>query len=119
LNILKNSLPLLFIFFLISILVYGQSKTTITLSGYVFDGDSGEELIAANIYIKKLGVGVTSNKYGFYSLTIPRGDYEARFSYVGYKPKITQINLTKSTNLNIELFSVTYNIDVVIVEGEQ
>ncbi|MEE9431775.1 MAG: TonB-dependent receptor [Melioribacteraceae bacterium] len=98
---------------------FGQNKNNVTLSGYVFDGSSGEELIAANIYIDELQVGATSNKYGFYSVTIPNGNYKVKFSYVGYKSKISKINLDKSTKLNIDLFSAAYNIDEVVVEGER
>ena len=52
--------------------IYGQSKYTI--SGYVRDTRSGEELIGAVIRINELpSAGIATNSFGFYSLTIPQG----------------------------------------------
>ena len=36
------------------------------------DINNGESIVGVNIYCKELNLGVTSNTYGFYSLTLPR-----------------------------------------------
>ena len=61
------------IFILISVItnLYAQKKYTI--SGYITDKNTGESIIGANIYSKLTGKGVTSNTYGFYSLTVEEG----------------------------------------------
>ncbi|MBS3742585.1 MAG: carboxypeptidase-like regulatory domain-containing protein, partial [Candidatus Cloacimonetes bacterium] len=46
-----------------------------TISGYVREETSGEELSGCNVYIKELSKGTTTNKYGFYSITIDKGKY--------------------------------------------
>jgi len=48
--------------------------------------ENGEVLIGATLLVKELpGVGVTSNAYGFYSLTFPEGTYTILVQYLGFK----------------------------------
>jgi hypothetical protein len=51
-----------------------------TISGYLEDRDSGEKLIAANIYETRSGAGSSANNYGFYSLTLPADSVRLIFS---------------------------------------
>ncbi len=51
-----------------------------TISGTITDHFSGESLIGANVYFPDLKTGVTSNAYGFYSMTVPPGQYELAYS---------------------------------------
>src|SRR5690554_362600 len=65
--------------------LFAQEKFTI--SGFVYDKQSGEFLIGATVYEKQLGTGAVTNEYGFYSLTIPvREKLEIQVSFTGYKP---------------------------------
>ncbi|MCK4699766.1 MAG: carboxypeptidase-like regulatory domain-containing protein [Bacteroidales bacterium] len=64
------SLVLLLICFNIA---FVQQKHTI--SGYIKDAYTGEELIEASVFIKELKTGGITNVYGFYSITIPEGKY--------------------------------------------
>lgn len=60
------------------------------LNGYIKDSLSGETLISANITVKEEGRDVTSNQYGFFSLTLAKGHYQLQVSYVGYVAKFNQ-----------------------------
>ena len=62
-----------FIGTLLSLSIFSQDD--VTLSGYIKDAANGETLIGATAYITELQSGVLSNEYGFYSLTVPAGDY--------------------------------------------
>ncbi len=97
-------------------IVMGQEK--FTLSGHIGDAASGEELIGATIYIKELASGGVTNVYGFYSLTIPAGDYHIRYSYVGYESKTINIALHKDIIQNMELAVQEATLDEVIVKAE-
>ncbi len=74
-----------------------------TLSGYLKDAKTGEVLISANIYVEELKKGVASNLYGFYSLTMPNGEYTLRISYLGYQELTQKVILKDDTKLNLEL----------------
>ncbi|HAB27630.1 MAG TPA: hypothetical protein DCE27_07710, partial [Xanthomarina gelatinilytica] len=54
--------------------VFSQDK--VTLSGVVSDAESNETLIGVNILFPELQTGATTNEYGFYSITIPKGTYQ-------------------------------------------
>ena len=60
-----------------------------TISGNIVDATNGEGLIGATVLIKELGTGGVTNEYGFYSVTLPEGEYTLSVSYVGYET-ITQ-----------------------------
>lgn len=90
---------------LITIPAFAQKK--VTLSGYVRDEQNGEALIAANVYIKELQLGVQTNTYGFYSVSMPAGNYSILYSYVGYKPMEQTISMVDSRSFIAELKSNT------------
>lgn len=73
-------------------------SSKITFHGYIRDAQSGEVLAGASIYVPgdsvsggggaRAAVGVLSNNYGFYSLTVNvRDSVGLEVSYVGYKPE--------------------------------
>lgn len=74
-----------------------------TLSGYVRDADTGEDLIFATVFAKEASLGVASNEYGFYSLSLDKGTYTLIINYAGYSPKEIIINLAKDSSLNLSL----------------
>lgn len=56
-----------------------------TLSGYVFDQSNGEKLVGATIYCNNLKKGVTTNDYGFFTLSLPEDSMQLEIRFVGYK----------------------------------
>ncbi len=89
-----------------------------TVSGYVRDSLSKEILINALVAIQGTSTGVFTNEYGFYSLSLPRGEYVLQFSYLGYEKKTVKISLTKSLNLPVNLKMQDHSINVVMVNEE-
>lgn len=87
-----NRFYLIFYFFLSNILL-GQNYT---LSGFVKDASSGEVIIGATIYEEGTTQAVSTNEYGFYSLTLKSGQHKITFSYLGYTKMIRQILLDKN-----------------------
>ncbi len=74
-----------------------------TISGYIRDKSSGEAIIGANVYDQASFQGTTSNSYGFYSLSLPEGDYNITNSFVGYTPVVQQFSLNKNIESTIDL----------------
>ncbi len=89
-----------------------------TISGFIYEKGSRETLIGATIYVTELRTGTSSNNYGFYSLTLPAGNIELVFRYVGFHPVIMQINLSDDYQLDIELTPSTVEIPGVEVTAE-
>ncbi|HFA50001.1 MAG TPA: TonB-dependent receptor [Bacteroidetes bacterium] len=82
--------------------VSGQEEE-FTVSGYVKDAATGEELIGASIFEPRTGAGAVTNLYGFYSLTLPAGTYRLEYAYLGYDTKSIEINLAQNTTQNVSV----------------
>lgn len=111
---------LAFLFFALLVGVsFSFSQKNITISGHIKSAESGEDLINASVYVEELKSGTVTNVYGFYSLTIPPGMYNLKFSFMGYEPEIQEINLTESQTIDIELAEKDLQIEDVVVTGEK
>ena len=107
------------IFFLtfFSIVICAQSNYT--LSGYIQDESSGENLIGVSIYEKESFKGTASNEYGFYSLTLPKGNYKIVYSFIGFKSFIKSVNLNQNLRLNVSLNNNAIVTEEIEVTGER
>jgi hypothetical protein len=113
-----QSVLLITMFFCFAATSFAQKKYTI--SGYVKDAESGETIIAATIALKAKSSGVSSNQYGFWSVTIPEGTYQIVTSHVGYKPSIISLTLTADTTLNISLTNgVSLSEEVIVTSTKR
>lgn len=102
------------LFFLILISFFAEAQKKYTISGYAKDLQNGETLIGATITVKGNSKGITSNQYGFYSITLLEGNYELICSYAGYLPKILEVNLDSDKQLDFDLVTKAALQEVVI-----
>lgn len=89
-----------------------------TISGYITDEKSGETLINASIYDINTKKGTVANVYGFYSLTLPKGQIDLQYSYVGFATQARKFNLQKDTVINIR-FKSAIDLQEITVIGRQ
>lgn len=110
-----------FLTFLLSFAAfYSASQKEITISGYLKDQKTGENLIGANVLLKSdPSYGSATNTYGFYSLSIPQGKQSIKYSYIGYKKQTLEVNLTKDTSITVELAPDSESLEEVKVKGEK
>jgi hypothetical protein len=98
--------------------VFGQSNFTV--SGTIKDKSNGEDIIGAIVQVAELpGKGAASNAYGFYSLTLPAGNYTLLYQFVGFKTEGIKVLLTENKTVNMELGEVTSETAEVVIEGEK
>jgi hypothetical protein len=120
----RNLLLLIFIIGS-SFSLYGQkssladNQSKVTISGYVTDSANGELLIGVTIIDTKHKSGSSTNAYGFYSITIPAGDYELQFSYIGYQTIFKKGTANKNLTLAVSLTSVEMKLGEVVVEAKR
>lgn len=98
----------LFVFFGIGISAQNHS-----LSGSVKDATNGETIIGATIFLPELNKSVSTNAYGFFSLSAPSGTYSVICSYTGYKTISQQIDLSKDVSLNLSFTPAETNLEEV------
>ncbi len=102
--------------------VYGQETKTekFTLSGYLKEAKNGEATIGANVYVVgNNALGTTTNLYGFYSLSLPKGTYQIAYSYIGFNTSFKEVVLDKDTRLTVELTDDAKTLDEVEITSER
>lgn len=110
-------LPLVFTT-IISFIAQAQEKFSI--SGTIREKKNGETMIGATVRVKELkNVGASSNEYGFYSLTLPKGEYTLVCNYLGYADFEQKVNLEKSQTIDIKLAENDQSLDEVVVTSER
>ncbi|MGM0621989.1 MAG: TonB-dependent receptor, partial [Bacteroidota bacterium] len=103
---------------LISAAAQGQQKFAV--SGIISDAATGESLTGATVEIDELpNTGAVSNSYGFYSLSVPEGEYKLYFRFLGYDTKSVLLKLDSNKKLDIELSEKNYEIGNIVVTGER
>lgn len=96
--------------------VFGQQ---FTISGYIRDKNSGEELIGANIYFNEIKKGTVSNHFGYYSISYEKGQYTLVVSFLGYETFRKSIHLEQNQKLNILLSPTEVSAAEVTILGEK
>lgn len=118
--VLQGHMRKLFLAILWFLLVFeagaqNSASNRYSLNGYVKDSLSGESIIGATITVNGQSRGVATNQYGFYSLTLDKGNYQISISHVSYVPKIIAVDLDTNRSANIELMSRSAAIGEVVV----
>lgn len=90
-----------------------------TISGYVYDKTSGETLVGANVSMADFSVGTTTNKYGFYSLTLGKEEEEIMISYIGFVDKKIKIRLDRNMHHDFYIDPSNFEIGEVKVESSK
>lgn len=96
-----------------------SAQDKFTISGYVKDALSGETLIGATIAVNGSGRAVLANQYGFYSITLPAGEYELYVSFVGYEVLGKSIKLDADTRADLLLTPRTAAANEVVVTARK
>ena len=104
-----------FLFFF-SLLGFGQEK--VTLSGVVSDANNNETLIGVSVYVSELNIGAYTNEYGFYSITLPKGNYTLQISYIGFETFSEKLEIDQNVKKNFSLKESKKEVkEVVIAEN--
>ena len=107
---------------LLFVLFYGTltSQDRFTVSGYVRDSLSGETLIGANVFLTdSVQVGINTNTYGYFALTLAAGEYSLSFSYLGYQTREEKVVLDKDLKLNLALLEGVQLGEVVVAANAE
>jgi len=103
------------LFFLLFCVTSGIAQEKFTVSGTISDENSNETLIGVSIYIPSLQMGTTTNEYGFYSMTLPKGDHVMEVSYVGFETKSETISVNQNLKKSFSLGISNRNLEEVVI----
>jgi TonB-dependent receptor-like protein/carboxypeptidase-like protein len=86
-----------------------------SVSGTVKSAKTGETILGATIRVTNSPTGTVSNEYGFYSLTLPGGNYHLEISAVGFSVKSMDITLSSNFVMNVQLEEAAKDLQAVTV----
>lgn len=112
---MNKILPLLFFFAFYSF----KAQEKVTISGYIKDAKNGEALIGVTVYKKNSQIGTSTNAYGFYSLTLPKGNDTIVFSFVGYKTTFKAVELNSNQTVSLEMGEEETALEEVVIVSEK
>jgi hypothetical protein len=91
-----------------------------TISGFIRDAKTGETLTGAVIYPKENPtIGITSNSYGYFSLTLPVGKYSLIVQFLGYKTITVPLELKENMKMNFDMDEESIALKEITVLGEK
>ena len=98
---------------------YKPNAKNATISGYVHDATTHEILIGATITAGNGAKGTLTNSYGFYSLTLEKGEYNITYSYLGYQREYININLKENVTIDKDLEQIDAQIEAISVTADK
>lgn len=118
---MRNKFYLL-LFLLVSIVAFAQEK--VTLSGTIANKTNNETLIGTSVSVSEANITVYTNSYGYYSITLPKGEYTITISNPDFETLEEKIPLTENikrnfvmTEINRTETSKTKNIETVVLKS--
>lgn len=97
----------------------GTSTGRATLAGIVREARSGEPVVGASVYIESPAIGVATDQYGYYALTLPVGPHVLHIRGIGIKNTQRRINLHGNGKLDVAVAEDFTNLKEVVVEAEK
>lgn len=96
----------------------GDNNGQATIAGNVRDINTGEPLIGASVFVTNPTIGITTDEFGYYALTLPKGRHELKIQSIGMKTTARQILLYSGGRLDIDMDADIKPLKEVVVEAE-
>ncbi len=90
-----------------------------TIAGYVRDAKSGETLVGATVSLDNPPIGVSTDQFGYFSLTVPLGPHVLHISSIGMKETVRHIALYSDGKLNVEMEQFIPGLKAVTITSEK
>ncbi len=91
----------------------------VVVSGYITNKDTKEPVPGVTVFIQKLSAGTISNEYGYYTIKIPRGIHIFKFSFIGMREKMINMDLNGSGEMNVTMNSVLIPLKETVVSAQR
>lgn len=106
----KHFLSLLLVF-LLPFFASAQDKT---VSGVIFDSESGDAVVGATVTVKGKNVSVITDAQGVFKIKAVSGDV-LEISSIGYKP--TEVAVNATSGIQVKLVATNKQLNEVVVVG--
>lgn len=96
-----------------------NNSGSVIISGYIYNKDTKEPVSGVTVFVKKLSLGTISNEFGFYTLTLPRGNNLLQFSFVGMKEMMVNMSIYGTGQLNVEMNSILIPLKETVISAQK
>ncbi len=101
------------------VIVSPVKASTIVISGFVSDQQSGERLIGASIYCPAQNTSAVTNSFGFYSLALQsRDSVQIKFNFIGFQSQNLRIAAQKNLSLDVGVQVESQQLNEVKISGK-
>lgn len=97
----------------------GGTGNTALISGYIRDARNGEPVSSASVIIEGTQAGVSSDAYGFFSITAQKGRQILKVTSVGMNPATLQLNIQGNGKLDLELNEQIRSLKTAVIVGNK
>lgn len=97
----------------------GPQKGVVNVAGYAREAKTGEPIAGASIYVENPRIGTTSDRYGYYSLNLPRGRHILNIQSIGMRDTRRIVIVYGDGKMNIDLQTQVMTLKKVIVSAEK
>jgi len=94
-------------------------KGPATIAGYIKDFSTGEALVGASVLVEKTKVGTSTDQYGYFSISLPRGKWILDIQNIGMRDTRRQIVLYGDGKLNIDMQSTIIALRKVVISAQK
>jgi len=91
----------------------------VTLTGVVRDAADGTTMESVVVYIDKLRMGAMTNSTGFYSISMPPGQYRIEYRMMGMKSASRNVMIYSDGSLDVSLTESPSEIDAVVISANR
>ena len=108
-----------FVLTILSAITLVSISAQTTLSGRVRNAVTGEYILGAYVIIENNTSGVSTNLYGFYSLSLPEGEHSVKYSFIGFESFTVNVNMSESRVKDVDLVPQTVEIKGAYIIGDK
>ena len=95
--------------------IKGGSGNTALISGYIRDVRNGEPISAASVIIDGTQAGVSTDAFGYYSITAPKGRQVLKVTSIGMKAASRQLNIQGNGKLDLEMSEEIRSLKTAVI----
>lgn len=93
------------------------SQGKATFAGYVRNIKNGEPVVGAYLSLENSNIGISTDQYGYFSLTVPKGSFILNIQGIGMKDTRRRITLYSDGKFNIDMEERVTSLKEVIVSA--
>ncbi|MGI4867808.1 MAG: TonB-dependent receptor [Janthinobacterium lividum] len=97
----------------------GAGASRATLAGVVREARTGEPIIGASVAVESPAIGVATNQFGYYSLTLPTGAHVLHVRGLGLRATQRRLLVHADGRLDIEIEQDQTTLKEVVVQGNK